>query len=118
MSSLLIREADKASFAIAFGILAGDEAVVLQTSQTWQEAMIGLGVFVYPQFQAQDVKSLLAIVVERYAVDTLLDQVQLALLELDIPKALRYASDLDWWLVTHLIDLFDRAGMLKELDPA
>ncbi|KAH6602995.1 hypothetical protein BASA61_000563 [Batrachochytrium salamandrivorans] len=116
MSSLLIREADKASFAIAFGILAGDETVVLQTSQTWQEAMIGLGVFVYPQFQAQDVKSLLAIVVERYAVDTLLDQVQLALLELDIPKALRYASDLDWWLVTHLIDLFDRAGMLKELD--
>ncbi|KAH6572669.1 hypothetical protein BASA60_006480 [Batrachochytrium salamandrivorans] len=93
MSSLLIREADKASFVIAFGILAGDEAVVLQN--------------ITDLARGHD---------RPWCVYTLLDQVQLALLELDIPKALRYASDLDWWLVTHLIDLFDRAGMLKELD--
>ncbi|KAI8924788.1 Nup85 nucleoporin-domain-containing protein [Entophlyctis helioformis] len=115
LSSLHIEPQDKPHFARAFGILAGVESVILESAETWQEALVALGMFAYPQFQASHVKDLLTLITGRFKTDTLLDRTLLALLELDIPKALRYASELDWWLATHLVDLFEKADMLGDI---
>ncbi|OAJ38339.1 Nup85 Nucleoporin [Batrachochytrium dendrobatidis JEL423] len=117
-SSLSIRDTDTDHFITVFGILAGDEEVLFNVSHTWQEALVALGMFVYPLFQPSNVKIMVDSVTDRFSVDKSLDQVQLALFETDISKALRYAAELDWWLVTHLIDLFDKAGLLQEFTMA
>ena len=44
---------------------------------------------------------------------TTFDRLHVAFLELDIPKALRIASELDWWFVAHLADLLFHCGRLQ-----
>ncbi|KAL2915273.1 Nucleoporin nup85 [Polyrhizophydium stewartii] len=118
LSPLLVDERDRRHFETAFGIVAGVEATILEASTTWQEAFVALGMFVYPQLQGSDVQEMLAAVAERFAPTALLDRVQLALLEMDIPKAIRFASTLDWWLATHLVELFDKSGLLGDFEAA
>jgi hypothetical protein len=52
-----------------------------------------------------------------FQLDNAADSMALALLELDIFKAIRFAAGLDAWFVTHLVDLLDACGLLNEDEP-
>eukprot|EP00842_Homolaphlyctis_polyrhiza_P005684 jgi/Hompol1/6116/HPOL_000709-RA len=116
MSRLDIKPQHRDLFATLFGILDGVEESILIAAQNWREALVAYSTFVYPQLSVVDLKHVLATVTPHFPVTDSLDLLELALLDFDIPKALRVAADLDWWLATHLADLFDLAGLIEDLD--
>lgn len=94
-------------------IVCGSEETIINQSSSWQEALVALVLFAHPQSTAMSLSELVPVLTDRFASATALDLCLLALLDHDLGKALLHASQLDWWLVTHLVDLFAKIDALE-----
>ena len=107
-------EEDRAHFVDLFGILAGEESLILKHAHSWQEGLVGLLRFCEPMAEAHQVGDLIQLLQIRFKTDLILDQIQFSILELDVPVTLQYCAHYDWWLVTHLSFLFEKANLIEQ----
>ncbi|KAI8916144.1 nucleoporin Nup85-like protein [Gorgonomyces haynaldii] len=112
LSSLEVPASFRENLSVLFGILAGDESKILQASSQWQDALLGLLHYTLPTAEAKHCKSLLDLIPDHLKTEMLLDQIQFALLELDIPSLVVHVSSYDLWMTAHLIDLIEKAGLI------
>ncbi|RUP45641.1 hypothetical protein BC936DRAFT_147911 [Jimgerdemannia flammicorona] len=101
-----------ARLAVILHILAGDKEIIAERCDGWQEALAAMMVYCYPTTDRTDIANVLEKVYQfpRLEVDQgkVADKACVALLELDVNKAIRHCSKVDWWLVAHLTDLMDK----------
>jgi nuclear pore complex protein Nup85 len=106
-------------FTKLFSILAGVESVIINHVGDWHTCLLGLLHFVSPLHDVRNLSELTALLQHQFTEESILDQIQLALLEQDIGLVIGLCSQLDWWLVTHLIVMLDRMKRLSvEMDDA
>ncbi|KAK0554823.1 hypothetical protein OC846_001926 [Tilletia horrida] len=100
-------------FTILLETLAGGSDRILDGSDSWQEALAAWGLLVQPGMTREDVPYIVSTIFERCAVtDSTADEVQAALARGEPAQAAVLTRKVDPWLAAHLIDLFDRVGLL------
>jgi nuclear pore complex protein Nup85 len=95
-------------FATLFGILAGNVDLILAASHSWHEALVGILRFSQPLLDNTTINQLVSVLESTFDLDRLLDRVHMAILDLNVPATLKFCSQYDWWLVTHLSFVFEK----------
>jgi nuclear pore complex protein Nup85 len=104
-------------FTEVFSILAGVESVMIHHSGDWHTCLLGLLHFVSPLHDVRNLPELTALLQHHFTEESILDQIQIALLEQDVGLVIGLCSQLDLWLVTHLIIMLHRMKRLEvEMD--
>lgn len=118
---LQIAREDAQHFKTAFEILCGETDVILKAALSWHESLLGLLFFCEPNTEVRHLGPIIAKIEHTFS-KNLLDQIQLAILQLDVALVLKHTTQFDWWLATHLIDIFEKGDvisttMLKDINP-
>lgn len=112
LSSMNIPCQDFIHFKHIFGILAGKELEIISCSSDWKETLVGIIRFAQPTVDTRHLSQIMNTIKQQTSY-ILLDQILLAILEIDILLILKYCSQYDWWLVTHLVDVFEMANIIS-----
>jgi nuclear pore complex protein Nup85 len=104
------------NFEIIFGILSGDETTIIKTAKSWPDSVLALLHFEFPMHTVDTLNELTELLHENFDRNNLVDQIHLSLLNQDIGKTIQLCAQFDIWLVTHLVDLLDRQGMLETVE--
>ncbi|KDE06351.1 hypothetical protein MVLG_03261 [Microbotryum lychnidis-dioicae p1A1 Lamole] len=108
-------------FEVVFGMLQGDQEVVLDQCEDWRERVCTWGVWVDPLFKRSEVDQVLAsetafVKGEEEGGAGFRDaeeEVQYALFKGDVPRALKVVHRVSGWLAAHLSDLLDKVGVVQ-----
>ncbi|SCV74835.1 BQ2448_7864 [Microbotryum intermedium] len=108
-------------FEVVFGLLKGDQEVVLKRCEDWRERVCTWGVWVDPRFKRVEVDQVLGSEKD-FAKDEeqggegfrdTEEEVQYALFKGDVGKALKVIHRVSGWLAAHLSDLLDKVGVVQ-----
>ncbi|KAJ3310049.1 Nucleoporin nup85 [Blyttiomyces sp. JEL0837] len=117
VDSLVTHEPDRPHFETLFGIISGNEDIILEVAQEWSEAFVALVIYTNPCVVSCDVGGYLDSVRDLIAdADSAVDSAMAAIIDLDVDLAVRLLTKIDWWLVAHLTDLLDKFGQLDEAE--
>lgn len=104
------------SISSILGIMSGDESLILSACKdSWRQALVALLIHCRPTARATQVQDVLNKVSHMSDYDTLedYDKLHVAIMELDVYQIISYASSLDTWLSTHLVDFISACNMLE-----
>ena len=107
-------EAELAEMTKCVGILAGDKSVIqLVVGNEWVDLLLAQCLFSRPVITLEDLSTLVQQVEIK---ETLMDQLLKFLLLRKPLRLLKYATQLDAWFVTHLVDMFIKTDLLTQDD--
>lgn len=113
MSAFNLEVSEASHFGDLFAILSGDELAILKSSETWIEALLALNLFTDPSILARNLPDFLPVISQRFEPSNVLDHIQFSILRNDVPSIIQYSSNYDCWLVTHLVDLLSKSGLVS-----
>lgn len=97
LSTLSVPQEDYSEFVQIFGILAGNENIIIECSSTWKEALVSLLFFTNPTCDSQNLHQLLEKVKKHFETNLILDQIHLSILERNVPHIIKHCSEFDWY---------------------
>jgi hypothetical protein len=97
-------------FLTCFKILSGDADTIIQVANSWQERVVALVWFSKEEVDANVVTQVTQQLQNVNAIGEvrIIDTILLDLCLGNVQTAVQEASRLDWWLVSHLVDLLSR----------
>ncbi|KAG0257227.1 Nucleoporin nup85 [Mortierella polycephala] len=101
------------------GILTGDIESILEATDSWLEAFSAIVLYTNPDCPRHELVPILNICVSRYLEGkevSLLNKIEIAILELDAITTVRHCGNFHPWLVAHLADVFQQFGYLDMSD--
>ncbi|KAJ1559934.1 hypothetical protein HK405_008835 [Cladochytrium tenue] len=110
-----------------FSILAGNQHVILRECQRWAEAVVALLVFTDPLATTRGIAEHVDAVREKiesgeashlvlWSDERPVDSAMAAAMCLDADGVIQASTRIDWWLVSHLIDLLVKYSRLEEME--
>ncbi|CAG8664831.1 632_t:CDS:10 [Gigaspora margarita] len=97
-------------------ILRGHTKTIIEKSSTWQEALGGLVYHVRPTCDAQELKNILNVILEKIdTCNTALDDALIEFIFRRVEKGIQHCERIDLWLSAHLSDILNKLDLVGRI---
>jgi hypothetical protein len=101
-----------------FKIVSGENSSIFSSANSWVELLMSILFFQSPLADSRQLAEIVGINLDHLRYENILDQTLIAILQQDIGRIIDLTSQLDPWLVTHLVPVLELSGLLEEIMPA
>ncbi|KAJ1922205.1 Nucleoporin nup85 [Mycoemilia scoparia] len=99
-------------------LLQGDEESIMESSQSWQEAVCAMLLYSQPTITVANFPDLVETCFGSFGVEesSAFDHATVSLINGNLGKFIILCNQIDWWFVAHITNLLYHMGLLEELD--
>ncbi|KAJ3055133.1 Nucleoporin nup85 [Rhizophlyctis rosea] len=98
----------------AFGILAGNASVIEGASGQWEEYVVGMILYLHPNFRTSDLPELMEKARGKFGEDTATNRAVAAIFESKFDALMPALTYGEWWLAAHLVDVLNKLRLVDD----